>query len=782
MFAHNFIYISSGVVISLILCISEANGITNESSNHCAQWNHECDPHSQRPCCDPILSCKLKKSSSEFICGETTKLEASCDSDEDCNGIMHAKCSTEKKCVCRANNLRLNETYCAPLLGGFCWKNETCVTKNTMCIDNECRCSKNYSERENHCLPVIGSLRCHYDGQCAIIKFAKCSKNSYCVCSLNTTVINNTLCGPVSDSHCAADNDCVNNSVCKNNKCQCSSKYVTINGNQCVHPYIGMPCTDDDYCNFYINHTICSPENNCACSQNSYYYNRTLHSLFFNMSFTNYEDCKAEQAFCLDNKCYHHSVANFSDKSCSEDKNCFGSLLGELCDINEDCFPYNSVCSDRKCKCAMNYRNNSIFSCLPSMLNQNCWINSHCSAIPNAECSDYQCICKAGYVESNQKTCSPLLGTQCTEHDECTVRYSICFDEKCECTDYFTPLSNDRCGSALLQKTCETDRDCRNIKFSFCSSHNLCSCTKNAIALNGSACGALVNQYCSHDLPCVTENSVCVDYNCECKPFFKNSDAKCLPIRLGESCENNHDCNLIKYAKCSANGICSCLTNYVSISDTLCSPLLDERCQVNDECYITNSDCIANKCRCRDSFIAVYSNSRCESRTLGSQCITSKDCSMINYSICSSDKICICPPNYFAVDRYFCTPLINATCLNDLECLNDLFHCVDDKCQCKSGYTPISVDRCMETRFMYSCEETSECSDSWHWNCATSGKCVCRVDNIARNNSTCLPSLNGYCWRDDQCMAENSVCTDYHCRCKPHFVAVANNHCVFQIE
>ncbi|XP_044587709.1 prion-like-(Q/N-rich) domain-bearing protein 25 [Cotesia glomerata] len=319
-----------------------------------------------------------------------------------------------------------------------------------MCIDNECRCSKNYSERENHCLPVIGSLRCHYDGQCAIIKFAKCSKNSYCVCSLNTTVINNTLCGPVSDSHCAADNDCVNNSVCKNNKCQCSSKYVTINGNQCVHPYIGMPCTDDDYCNFYINHTICSPENNCACSQNSYYYNRTLHSLFFNMSFTNYEDCKAEQAFCLDNKCYHHSVANFSDKSCSEDKNCFGSLLGELCDINEDCFPYNSVCSDRKCKCAMNYRNNSIFSCLPSMLNQNCWINSHCSAIPNAECSDYQCICKAGYVESNQKTCSPLLGTQCTEHDECTVRYSICFDEKCECTDYFTPLSNDRCGSGML--------------------------------------------------------------------------------------------------------------------------------------------------------------------------------------------------------------------------------------------------------------------------------------------------------------------------------------------
>ncbi|XP_044588109.1 fibrillin-2-like [Cotesia glomerata] len=163
------------------------------------------------------------------------------------------------------------------------------------------------------------------------------------------------------------------------------------------------------------------------------------------------------------------------------------------------------------------------------MLNQNCWINNHCSAIPNAECSDYQCECKVGYVESNPTTCSPLLGTQCTKLDECAVRHSICFDGQCECSDFFTPQSNDRCRSTLLQKTCETDRDCVNIKFSYCSASNLCSCIRNNIALNGSACGGLLNQYCSHDLPCVTENSVCVNNNCECKFFFKNSDAKCFP-------------------------------------------------------------------------------------------------------------------------------------------------------------------------------------------------------------------------------------------------------------
>ncbi|KAH0534448.1 hypothetical protein KQX54_004003 [Cotesia glomerata] len=685
------------------------------------------------------------------IFSDTAKLGASCVSDEDCNGIMHAKCSSETKCVCRANNLRLNETYCAPLLGGFCWKNETCVTKNALCIDNECRCRENYSVSEDQCLPVLIGSHCSYDRDCAKIKFAKCSENNYCVCSLNTVVINNILCGSVLNSYCATDSDClVNNSVCKNNKCQCRPEYVAINRNQCIRPnsgisctnddfckvfmnnaicaenntcisnqdigqgnqetyvsldtidksYIGMFCTDDDYCNFYINHTICSPENQCACSQNSYYYKRTVHSLLFNMSVTNDEECKAEQAFCLDNKCYHHSVAGFLDKFCSEDINCFGSLLGELCDIDKDCLPYDSVCSDKKCKCAMNYRNNSIFFCLRSMLNQNCWINSYCSAIRNAECLDFQCKCKVGYVESNPMTCSPLLGTQCTKLDECAVRHSICFDGQCECSDFFTPQSNDRCRS----------------------------------------------------------------------------------IRLGESCNNNHDCNLIKYAKCSASGKCSCLINYVARNSTSCSPLLDERCQVDDECYVNNSDCIANKCRCRNGFPADGSNSRCQSTMLGKRCNTSEDCSMMKNSVCSSDKICICPSKYFAIGSYFCTPTSNAACLNDMQCSNDLFHCVDGKCQCKSGYTAISVNKCMETSLMYSCKETSECSDSWHWNCATSGKCVCHVDNVAINNSTCLPSLNGFCWRDDQCKAENSVCTDYRCRCKPHFVAVANNHCALPIE
>lgn len=138
-----------------------------------------------------------------------------------------------------------------------------------------------------------------------------------------------------------------------------------------------MSCTNDNFCKFYINHTICSPENKCVCSPNSYYYNRNVHSLLFDLSFLNYEECRTEQALCLHNKCYHHSVADYSDKSCSKNKNCFGSLLEELCDIDKHCFPYNSICSDKICKCANNYRNASILSCLPSKLC--CEILNYCS-------------------------------------------------------------------------------------------------------------------------------------------------------------------------------------------------------------------------------------------------------------------------------------------------------------------------------------------------------------------------------------------------------------------
>lgn len=48
------------------------------------------------------------------------------------------------------NNIELNQTTCAPILGGFCWKSELCATTNAVCIDNECKCKDNYFRRSNN--------------------------------------------------------------------------------------------------------------------------------------------------------------------------------------------------------------------------------------------------------------------------------------------------------------------------------------------------------------------------------------------------------------------------------------------------------------------------------------------------------------------------------------------------------------------------------------------------------------------------------------------------------
>lgn len=84
-------------------------------------------------------------------------------------------------------------------------------------------------------ITVLLDVRCSYDRDCGRIRFAKCSKDKYCVCSFNTDVLNDSSCGAVLDNYCETDSDClVNNSVCKNTRCECSSKYIAIKDNQCI--------------------------------------------------------------------------------------------------------------------------------------------------------------------------------------------------------------------------------------------------------------------------------------------------------------------------------------------------------------------------------------------------------------------------------------------------------------------------------------------------------------------------------------------------------------------
>lgn len=79
----------------------------------------------------------------------SAKIGLFCYNDGDCDDIRHAKCSSTKQCECRSNNIKVNETYCAPMLGAFCWNNETCANANATCVDAICQCKENYSCSSN---------------------------------------------------------------------------------------------------------------------------------------------------------------------------------------------------------------------------------------------------------------------------------------------------------------------------------------------------------------------------------------------------------------------------------------------------------------------------------------------------------------------------------------------------------------------------------------------------------------------------------------------------------
>ncbi|XP_053597867.1 rh5-interacting protein-like [Microplitis demolitor] len=330
----------------------------------------------------------------------------------------------------------------------------------------------------------------------------------------------------------------------------------------------------------------------------------------------------------------------------------------------------------------------------------------------------------------------------------------------------------------LLDKTCTSYKDCKNIENSYCSIHERCLCSSDYISINGTKCVEPLNQFCTKSKPCMTQNSICINNKCQCKPnFVKHLNAECIPMVFDDICYEDSHCVDIGQ-KCSSNQTCVCKDNYIALSSTKCAPLLNGYCLSDKDCYVKNSICVSSRCQCLSEHLP-HSNYECEPNLLGKPCATDIDCKNIKNSRCSSDNVCACGLHYFAFDKFLCEPMLHGFCSSDTDCYSNSFYCSYNRCQCKSNYTAVSVNQCVETHLLSSCTDVSECSDSWHSTCLPEGKCVCALNNIAVTASVCLPILNGYCWEDDQCMAENSACIDFRCKCKQNFVTIANNHCIY---
>lgn len=76
-----------------------------------------------------------------------------CGSNNECNiKIEHTICWTNKKCICDFGYHAIGDTICAPMINRKCSYNELCATKNSLCIDNECRCKPHYTLRAEKCI------------------------------------------------------------------------------------------------------------------------------------------------------------------------------------------------------------------------------------------------------------------------------------------------------------------------------------------------------------------------------------------------------------------------------------------------------------------------------------------------------------------------------------------------------------------------------------------------------------------------------------------------------
>ncbi|XP_008552679.1 prion-like-(Q/N-rich) domain-bearing protein 25 [Microplitis demolitor] len=401
---------------------------------------------------------------------------------------------------------------------------------------------------------------------------------------------------------------------------------------------------------------------------------------------------------------------------------------------------------------------------------------SLCNPYKIQPCCDEKDVCKnmGGYFSCINQV---ILGISCRTTYECAVRNSQCIGNICQCSPLYIPSSTNKCKRRSLGRPCNDDSHCkRSLNHTVCSQDKRCVCGNYYYPTIEDICVRAYNSFCVENEPCAQE-SYCINRLCQCKSNQVYRNFKCVPKDLGESCKNHTDCYGVRFAKCSKHQKCICDANYLAMNKTMCQPSLGGFCLKNEQCVALHSICIQNKCQCHIDYSPVPEEHRCVRTSLGKFCESNADCKVIKNSKCSGD-VCVCNDDNFTFNRSTCIPIINGFCSSDESCEFHGFHCVDNKCQCKPNFVLVSPDTCIEKLLLFSCNDTSECSEPWHSFCSIDKKCVCNLNNIALSRSSCSPILAGYCWKNDQCMAGNSICVNYRCACKPNFIAVSKNYCV----
>ncbi|CAD6244717.1 GSCOCG00013437001-RA-CDS, partial [Cotesia congregata] len=732
------------------------------------------------------------------------QLYSRCSKNDDCSSINNLICSKENICACQQNYVEFNHHICRPLLGGRCANNESCVPRNSNCIDNKCECNHNYfSFTDNYCLPV---------------RFAQCSDNKVCECNSNAGELNPAKCGSLLNGFCLSDNDCYHlNSICVNKRCQCKPKHYQCNNQKLyinISGYLNMTCSAKDVpCDLFIEHTKCSFDGKCVCQNRYLPINDTSCGLIFGAECFSEESCATVNAACIDNKCqcklnyvYRYDkclpgipYAHCIDNSCQckpqhakLNETACAPVLGAFCWSDSPCADVNAVCIEHRCQCRAGFLAQSHDKCIKSFLGSSCERFGDCDVL-HSKCSNKACECISSYIPLNKTTCAPLLGGFCWKSEKCLPDNSVCVDNECQCNKDYSRQSNERCLPTSLGQFCRVNADCIAIKYSVCS-ENTCVCKPNTVPAEGNRCKSLLGGVCGDEKDCFTRNGLCIghsddpvrcsnDGTCTCGPKHAAlNDTICAP-GLGEAC--NYLC-LTDNAACIDNK-CQCKLNYAPQAGKFCKPTqLHLACAFDVDCNdVEHAKCSNGECLCREKYaeldvktcrpLEYFTTANDSCLPIDKFCNINADCSDIDNTECS-DNVCKCKPNFRRLNSIVCEPLLGGACKSDAQCRIPNSACLMTKCQCTRYYVANSNNRCALLTLGQPCIDNNNCNTIPYAVCSNN-ICTCKQNFMAIDEDTCLPVIGGHCLEDIQCRYNTTECINDKCQCKKSFNAVSNHQC-----
>ncbi|CAG5080977.1 Protein of unknown function [Cotesia congregata] len=418
----------------------------------------------------------------------TGQLGIPCEDHLDCADILGSQCSSNKKCECLLLYEEYNTTACAPLLGRSCSELKLCAVTHSSCADDICICDHGFVKHSiDKCVPHYIGMECEKNDDCRLLLDSKCI-NYVCACRDNYTPLNATVCAPQLGEYCRMDQQCAAaNSICIKNKCKCQLQYESIDRNHCLRTMFSsvagldkFSCDHDGDCND-IKYSHCSLDKVCSCKPNYYYYYVPLGRT-----------------------------------------KCVG-LIGEICDSDDECISYNSVCVNHICQCLEGLYAPTKYQCDKISLGSNCQANEDCStSIINSECSSGKvCVCHKNYIASSKFECWPTLFEKCSINKDCQFNNSACFENKCQCLLGFRAVSESQCKPIDYMYPCDTVLDCGDPWHYQCDRlDKRCRCNVNHFSINKSTCMVLLKGYCWSDSQCLVNNAACIDFHCQCKENF----------------------------------------------------------------------------------------------------------------------------------------------------------------------------------------------------------------------------------------------------------------------